>query len=149
MPYLILCFRNLMCGKCTRSAAGSSFQRATAFGSSMRTSSTDVFLELLSLPFLTVTMLSISLHSLQPNLIPSALFWLFCVVGGLLSHVFVFLKWKKVENSFFFPFVFWCISVLLHGAWMYDMSGTDTISFSFHLGFDEFVCFVITSWKQY
>lgn len=95
-----------------------------------------VFLEQLSLPFLTITRLFILLCLYpQPNLIPSAslcfVLLLFCY------NLFNFWKWKKFERRkfCFFPLNFYDISdFLLHGAWMYNMSGIDTISFLFNWG---------------
>lgn len=105
MPYLILCFRNRMCGKCTRSAAGSSFQRVTAFESSMRTSSTDLFLEQLSLPFLTINnalyippLSSTKSHS-------KCLVFVVFVFGVLLSHAFFSGNVRKLKIPIF-PFIF-------------------------------------------
>lgn len=84
-----------MCGKCTRSAAGSSFQRVTAFESSMRTSSTDVFLEQLSLPFLTINN-ALYIPPLSSTKSHSKCFvFVVCVIGVLLSHVF----FQEVEES--------------------------------------------------
>lgn len=131
-PYLNLFFRNLTCGRCTRSAAGSSSLQGTAFGNSTRTSSTDVFSEQLSLPFFTITRLFILLCLyLQPKLIPSALLLCYCcfVRTCLISGSG---RKLKGESSVFSPLFIWYIWVfwvfLLHGAWMY-MSGRDTTPF--------------------
>lgn len=104
MPYLILHFRNLMCGKCTRSAAGSSFQRVTAFESSMRTSSTDVFLEQLSLPFLTINN-ALYIPPLSSTKSQSKCFvFVVCVIGVLLSR-FLSGSGRKLKIPIF-PFIF-------------------------------------------
>lgn len=84
-----------MCGKCTRSAAGSSFQRVTAFESSMRTSSTDVLPEQLSLPFLTINN-ALYIPPLSSTKSYSTCFvFAVCVIGVLLSRVF----FQEVEES--------------------------------------------------
>lgn len=104
-----LIFRNLTCGKCTRSAAGSSSQRGTASGSSTRTSSTDGASEQPSLPFFTIKRLFILLCSYpQPKLIPSA----FAFVLLLFYNLFHFWKWKKFERRkfCFFPLNLYDIS---------------------------------------
>lgn len=150
-PWLILCFRNLTCGKCTRSAVGSSSLRGTAFGNSTRTSSTDGFSEQLSLPFLTITRLFILVCLyLQLNLIPSALL---CFVLLLFCYnLFEFWKWKKFERRklCFLSLIFHDISVFYcMGHESKICQGYTPNFFLFNWGLLSYVCCVVTSWKQY
>lgn len=100
-----------MCGRCTRSAAGSSSLQGTVFGNSTRTSSTDGFQEQPSLPFLTITRLfKLLCLYLQPNLIPSAMLCFMLIVFCYNLFISGSERNLKAESSDFFFLKFYDIS---------------------------------------